>query len=284
MNSDSKYPKNHESPLGIGPAAVLIMTVWTGVFYLCFFLFPFVSFPGEVIAVVVSGLVCSLSAFGALAFLIGKQISRPRLVFILILCVCADIGINLAVQHFQPAHREMTHVYAGINLTLMGIAFCGGLLMSDMIKKPSYIMPLAAAAGLADIWSVSSGVTHTIIQSRAAMNFFLFSFPVAGKGILPIIGVADFAFAAMFLSLSYKFDIPAARTRLLLAASFVLSMGLAVVMGGGAPVLPVMGGLFVIGNYAHIKITDPREKKEAALGLLIIMVALAAVTLIKGAG
>ncbi len=281
MNSDAEFQGNKNSPPAVGPSAPTVMIVWVGVFYFCLFLFSRVSFPGDVMAMGAAGLACSLSAFGALALISGKNVTRSRLVVMLMACACADIGVNLAALHLPLPAGVAPHVHAGVNLTLMGVAFCGGRLMSDMIKKPSYIIPLAAAAGLADIWSVTLGVTNEIIQSRTAMNFLLLYFPVAGKGVLPIIGVTDFVFAVMFLSLSRKFHIPMARTRLLLAASFVLSVGVAAIGGFGVPVLPVMGVLFIVGNHAHIRITDPREKRDAALGLLIIMVALAAVTLTR---
>ena len=153
--------------------------------------------------------------------------------------------------------------------------------LSGIIKKPSYLIPLVAAAGLADIWSVSFGATNKIIQSRTAMNFLLFSFPVAGKGILPVIGVTDLIFAAMFLSLSSRFNIPVIRTQVLVAASFIISITVAVFGGFGVPVLPVMGMFFIIGQYKYIKIVDPKEKREAIHGILIIAAALAVITFMK---
>ncbi len=281
MNSVPEFQRKNDSPHKVGAPAAVVVIAWAGVFYFCSFLFARISFSSEIMAMGASGLACTLSALGALVLLVGKPVARHRLVVILILCALADIGVNLAVLRFPPADQGVAHVYAGINVMLMGIAVCGGLLMSELIKKPSYIIPLAAAAGIADIWSVSFGVTNTIVSSRTAMNFLLFSFPVAGKGVLPIIGVTDFAFAAMFLSLSRKFDFPETKTRLLLAASFILSVGVAVLGGFGVPVLPVMGVLFIAGNYSHVKLTDPREKRDAAWGLLIIVAALVAVTLIK---
>ncbi|MCP4687049.1 MAG: hypothetical protein GY859_03305 [Desulfobacterales bacterium] len=281
MDPDPGMQSNNDSPPDRGLTPATVIAVWIAIYYTCFFLFSRVSFPGEIMAMAVSALVCTLSALGALVFLVKRSFTRSRLIFLLILCACADIGVNLALQRLAPPGGGAPHVPAGINLTLMGVAFCAGVLLSRLIQKPSYIIPLAAAAALADAWSVTLGPTHAIVQSRVAMNFLLFSFPVAGKGVLPIIGVTDFVFAAMFLSLSRKFHIPEGKTRLLLAASFVASIGVAVVGGFGVPVLPVMGLFFIVGNYRHVAITDPREKRDAALGLLIIAAALAVVTWIK---
>lgn len=259
----------------------VIIAAWIGIFYVCHYVFADASFTGGVLDSAMSGLICSLSAFGVLSFLVAKKLERQKAVIILILCLGTDIGINKLLQGFQTANSSMLHYYAWINVTLLGIALCAGILLSSIIKKPSYLIPLAVVAGLADIWSVSFGVTNKIIQSRTAMNFLLFSFPVAGKGILPVIGVTDFIFATMFLSLSSRFDMPVIRTQVLVAASFIISITVAVFGGFGVPILPVMGMLFIIGQYKYIKIVDPKEKREAVYGILIIATALAVVTFVK---
>ena len=56
---------------------------------------------------------------------------------------------------------------------------------------------------------------------------------------------------------------------------------MAVFGGFGVPVLPVMGLFFIIGQYKYIKIVDPKEKREAVHGILIIAVAFTVVTFIK---
>ena len=262
------------------PAVIIV--VWIGIFYSCYYIFSKTSFSVSALNYAMSGLICSLSAFGVLSFLVAKKLERLKAVIILILCLGTDIGINKVLPGIQTANSNiLLHYYAGINLTLLGVALCGGILLSSIIKKPSYLIPLVAAAGLADIWSVSFGVTNKIIQSRTAMNFLLFSFPVAGKGILPVIGVTDLIFAAIFLSLSSRFDIPVIRTQVLVAASFIISITVAVFGGFGVPVLPVMGLVFIIGQYKYIKIVDPKEKRDAVYGILIIAAALAVVTFTK---
>ena len=264
-----------------GRTTITIVVFWVAIFYAYYFLFAGAdaSCCGTT-ALFVSGLICSLSALVVLFFLVGKKLENWKIIALLILCVGADIGINKIIQGGLDVNdSRLLHCHVGLNLTLMGIALCGGALLSRIIRKPSYLIPLAAAAGLSDIWSVAFGVTNTIAQSRTAMNFLLFSFPVAGKGILPIIGVTDFVFAAMFLSLSDKFNMPIVRTRVLIAASFIISITIAVIGGGGVPVLPVMGMLFIIGQYKHVKIVDPKEKRDAVFGLLIIAAALAVLTL-----
>ena len=261
MISDSGSEKIDGTPITSKTTMpAVVIAVWTGIFYVCYYIFIKTSFSGGTL---ISGLICSLSAFGVISSLVGKKLQRQKTAIILILCLGANIGLNKMLQGFQTVNgNSLLHYYAGINLALMGIALCGGILLGSIVKKPSYLIPLTAAAGLADVWSVAFGVTNNIVQSRTAMNFLLFSFPIAGKGVLPVIGVTDFIFAAMFLSLSFRFDMPVIRTQILLAASFILSITVAFVGGFGVPVLPVMGGLFIIGQYKYVKIVDPKEKKR----------------------
>ena len=262
--------------------SILIMiTVWTAVFYICYFLFSIISFSNITAALAISGLLSALSTFGVLTVLIKKKISESYALMMLILSLSADIGINMIIPNSGTDTNPLLHYYAGINIALLGTALGGGILISGIIRKPSYLIPITAAAGLADIWSVSVGVTRKVVQSKTAMNFLLFSFPVAGKGIRPIIGVTDFIFAVLFLSLSHRFNFPIMRTQVAVAASFIVSISVAVFGGFGVPVLPLMGVFFIMGQYPHVKISDPQEKRDALRGILIIAAALTAVTLIK---
>jgi hypothetical protein len=280
MNGHMTHKHNKQGTKCTIPAVIIFL--WLCFFYICFFLFDKISFETDSLALFISALLCALSCFVVLSSLIKTKLSLRKNITIIGLCITVDLGINILIVFFPSwDDRVLLHYYAGINLALMGIAVCGGVLISSIIKKASYIIPLAATAGIADIWSVSYGVTNTIVQSRTAMNFLLFSFPVSGKGFLPIIGMTDYIFAGMFLSLSYNFNIPVQRTRYLIAASFILSISVAVFGGIGVPVLPVMGVSFILGNYNYVRIVDPEEKKEAVHGLLIIIAALALITIIK---
>ena len=262
---------------------VLLIALLPGVFYLCNFVFAKAPDFNETLALAISGLICALAVFGVLSLLIQRNISKSAAALILVLSLAADIGLNILIRDIESTHYGAVrlHYYALINLALLGIAWSGGVLLSGVIKKASYLIPLVVAAGIADIWSVGWGVTSEIVQSKTAMNYLLFSFPVAGKEILPLIGVTDFVFATLFLMLAHRFDMPIITTRILLVSAFILAITVAVWCGIGVPVLPVMGVLFIIGNYKHVKITDPKDRKDAVLGIIIIVTALAVVTLVK---
>lgn len=182
-----------------------------------------------------------------------------------------------------PPGPYEVHAFALVNLGLIFFAAAAGTLLGGIIEKPSYLIPVCAVAGIADLWSVfsASGVTKAISTSRTALNFVLVSFPVLGYGVRPLIGVTDFIFAGLFVFMAVRFSMPLGKTALLLGAAFVVSVGLAVTAGIGIPVLPLMGILFVAGHYRALKITDPAELREAVLGIVIVILALGAITFVR---
>jgi len=258
------------------------LLAWTGLFYLCLWGFARIPDLGTVSSVWISGVICSLSTFGILCALINTLRSLRMMAVILISCIGANIAINQVARAVVASGGIATgHLHMGINVILLGVAVCSGVLLSYGVKKKTYIIPLALAAGMADIWSNTLGVTRQVIQSPVAMNHLLIHFPVIGRGVQPLVGITDFAFAALFMSMAGRFHLPVTKTQFVVGASFVIAITMAVVSGYGTPVLPVMGILFIVAHYRDIRVIDPREKKETLMGLFIIALALILITLLK---
>jgi len=282
--------------------ALIAVFAWLGLYYGFFYIGRQVSFAnyswGPSVALMLSAVMCSLATIGVLAFLIQRKFAGLILPCLLIICVAADGALNRSILSYQAEKQDvesvstpekeervnsendpLLHYLAAINLSLLGIALCGGLLASGIIKKTSYLIPLSVIAGIADCWSVFAGVTKQIAASRVATNYFLVNFPVSGQGIQPLIGVADFLFSAMYLDLSQRFNLSMKRTLFVLITSFLASITLATLIGTGLPVLPIMAVLFIAAHYDRIRIVDPREKKDALIGATIVAGILAAATL-----
>ncbi len=260
-----------------------MIALFPAAFYLFTFIFAKTPDFNVRLALFIAGGVCALVVFVSLAYFINQSRTNAGAMLSLFLGLGVNIGLNLLMRRetgLEPALAPV-HIHVLVNLALLGIAYGGGVLLSKAVKKASYLIPLAAAAAIADLWSVGWGATREIVQSPTAMNYLLFAFPVAGKGILPLIGVTDFVFAALFLALGHRFHLSIPKTQFLLIAAFLASIAFAVVSGIGVPVLPVMGLFFIGGHFQHLKITDPREKKEALAGVLIIVAALCILSLIK---
>lgn len=283
--------------------ALMAVFAWLGLYYGFFFIGRQVSFSsyswGPSVALILSAVMCSLASVGVLAFLVQRKFTGLVLPCLLIICVAADVALNRSIISYQAKKADvesistlekeervnsendpLLHYLAAINLSLLGIALCGGLLVSGIIKKPSYLIPLSVVAGIADCWSVFAGVTKQIAASRVATNYFLVNFPVSGLGIQPLVGVADFLFSVMYLDLSRRFDLSMKRTLFVLITSFLVSITLATLIGTGLPVLPVMVILFIAAHYDRIRIVDSREKREALIGATIVAGILAAATLL----
>ncbi|MFH2218630.1 MAG: hypothetical protein ABII68_03080 [Pseudomonadota bacterium] len=273
----------------------MAVLAWLGVFYAFFFTFQQDSFSnlseGHAMALILSAAVCSLSTVGVLAFLVQKKPAGLILPCLLFICVTADIALNRSMISHRaekpkvesapaPDEDPLLHHLAGINVSLLGIALCGGLLVSGMIKKPSYLIPLSVIAGIADFWSITFGATKQIAVTRTATNYFLLNFPVSGQGIQPLIGAADFLFAAMYIDLSRRFMLSMKRTLSVLIAAFLVSIAIAVFLGTGVPVLPVMAVFFILAHYDRIRIVDPKEKRDALTGTAIVIGILMVATLL----
>lgn len=256
-----------------------------------------------------SGIACSLLTFwvvwGLVVYFHAAGLSRTALVVIFAVSAILVAGTNLIwlsppvvsegstvigesvltaeAGMPQAGVSNKVHAFAFVNLGLIFAAAAAGTLLGGIIEKPSYLIPVCAVAGLADLWSVfsASGVTKAISTSRRALNFVLVSFPVVGYGVRPLIGVTDFIFAGLFIFMAVRFSMPLLRTAILIGSAFVISVGLAVGAGIGIPVLPVMGVLFVAGHYQALRITDPAERREAIMGILIVVLALGVITFMR---
>jgi len=274
--------------------ALMAVFAWLGLYYGFFYIGRQVSFAnyfrGPSMALVLSAVVCSLATIGVLSLLVQRKFTGLTLPCLLIICIAADVALNHSIIFYQAKKPDvesistpekekrdysgndaLLHHLAAINLSLLGIALCGGLLVSGSIKKTSYLIPLSVIAGIADCWSVFAGVTKQIAASRVATNYVLVNFPVSGQGIQPLIGAVDFLFSAMYLDLSRRFNLSMKRTILVLITSFLASIILATFIGTGLPVLPVMAVLFITAHYDRIRIVDPREKREAVIGATIVV-------------
>lgn len=297
----SLYKDNDSTSSWKVTKTLIAVSTWLGLFYCFYYICKKVSFSNlssELsIELIISAVVCSFSTVGVLAFLVQRKLSMLILPCILVICVVADVMLNRSiisysaekpeVESISTAEKEkvvclrndqLLHHFAAINLSLLGIALCGGLLVSGIIKKPSYLIPLSIIAGIADCWSVFAGVTKQIAANRIATYYVLVNFPVSGQGIQPLIGATDFLFSAMYLDISRRFNLSMKRTIFILITSFLVSIVIATLLKRGVPVLPIMAVLFIAANYDNIKIVDPQEKREAVIGITIVAAILASAT------
>ena len=88
---------------------------------------------------------------------------------------------------------------------LLVVAAQIGAFFGRGVQDRSHIWPLVIVAVLVDTWSVFShdGLSHALVVEGAAPAvhpLLLFSFPVPGVGVTPVLGVADLLFSGLLLA------------------------------------------------------------------------------------
>ena len=171
----------------------------------------------------------------------------------------------------EPAlPEENPHRIMLLGLCQLVLAAGLGLWIGFGIDALSHLIPIALVAGLADIWSVSSGATSVIIRS-SQIHYFLLRFPLLG-GPTPempfLIGLTDFLFFGIFFTAAFRFGLGAVRNLILLGLSFPITVTLAIFFHVGLPVLPIMALLFVGGNYSRLQV---RKDELVKVGIFLVL-------------
>jgi len=286
MTSDEKAVRPDDSgAAGEFMGFILAPSIWLLLFYsMVFWIVPALEGPLAGLPKNLSGVpiflsagLMSLTALLALWKMSSARLDTRLLWVLFLLGILTDIGINQSItQGSGTAHHS-----AFINLSLLGLTLSGGILVSRLVERATYILPLSVIAGIADIWSVFAGVTKKAVESKVALNYALFSYPVPGFGIRPLVGATDFLFAVLYMSLARRFGFSLKKNLTLLALSFLISIAIAIISGVGIPVLPVMALFIILGNWSQVKVTDPKELRESLTGIVLIVVALTVITLVR---
>jgi hypothetical protein len=162
-----------------------------------------------------------------------------------------------------------------VDLAILGIAFNLGKLVGLLVNQRSFIVPLALVAAVADLWSVFAGPTAQIIQVPDYYRYFLVCYPQLGSTILsPIIGIGDFTFLALFLTLIPRFELRARSTSWGIIISFIIALFLSTISNKGIPVVPFMATAFLVANWKllEFKRSDIRTAFIFILLFLVVVI------------
>jgi hypothetical protein len=177
------------------------------------------------------------------------------------------------------------------NLALIFWAALIGRLVSRVIREGKLLLPVAVAASLADIFTVFWGfVGQAAKEAPKVVEAFSAQAPaleVAKQTAAPVltsVGMGDFLFLAIFLSVALRFAMNAtgavwAAFVAMLAASVVLSFG----FPGGIPGLPFISVGVLLVNRRHLSFTaEERRSLLVAGGVLVVVIAIVAAKLLLG--
>jgi hypothetical protein len=132
------------------------------------------------------------------AVLVGVHWSAgalPRLSVGLFVALAAAVVAPFALDALNAPHSVAAYLRGGLALT--AAAWLGAALGRGM-QAPAHLWPLVIVALSADLWSVTSpsGVTAQLLTEPAqeTLSILTLNAPVAGLGIVPVIGMGDVVF------------------------------------------------------------------------------------------
>lgn len=151
-----------------------------------------------------------------------------------------------------------------------------GALASLIVREKDLLLPVALTAVIVDVWGVYWGfvaeVTKTAPQIASSLSAAV---PVAAKAMVPVpvlgsVGIGDFAFCGLFLSVVWRFGLEWRPTLayIVLAVSLgpMVAMGLPALFGYSLDTLPGLPfiAIAVVGaSRRHLQV--PRAMKFALL-------------------
>lgn len=178
-------------------------------------------------------------------------------------------------------------------LFLLACLFVGKVL-SRIVRERAMTLPVCIVAALADIFTVFWGPTGEALEKAPELVKKLsVAIPEAGSAAGPegaaglahvaTMGLGDFIFLALFLSLAARFGFPVLRSvaAMLAAACVGIILALADPLGlPGMPLLPYLSAGFVAVNLREFRLSEQERRDLAiALGILVLMFALVAIAL-----
>jgi hypothetical protein len=174
------------------------------------------------------------------------------------------------------------------NLALIFWAVLIGRLVSRVIREGKLLLPVAVAASLADIFTVFWGfVAHAAEKAPEIVEAFSAQAPaleVAKQTAAPVltsVGIGDFLFLAIFLSVALRFAMNATGA---MWAAFVSMLVAAVVLfwlPGGIPGLPFISVGVLLVNRRYLNFTaEEKRSLWIAAGLVVVVIAIVALMVI----
>lgn len=222
--------------------------VWCGGFVAFgLMLGPLTRLEGGIAGVFLSSVVYMAAAFASIWILQRGGFRRWQAVVMLGL----GVAVNLLADHLMAGTVSRMIV----TLSIIAGGFGLGSLIAAMVDSPRYVVPIGFVASLADIWSVLSGPTKSIMESKHreyVMRHAFVSQPPSGEQIQPIAGAADLVFVALFVCIAARLGLSVRRSMLGMFGGLAIGLAAAMLLGG-IPGLPFIAGGFIAANWREVQ-------------------------------
>ena len=165
---------------------------------------------------------------------------------------------------------EFLEWQAPASFAKLGSATFAGWILLEVFEEVSWVVTVALIIPWVDAYSVWRGPTNTIVEHhRGVFERLSFAFPAPGQESTANLGIPDILFFAVFLAAADRFALRTRLTWLLMAASFGVTIALAVWLDlGGLPALPLLSLAFLSANadllwrQMRFRSASPRETES----------------------
>ena len=175
-----------------------------------------------------------------------------------VLAVCS-VAIVFAVTRWNPGNAASLLLK---DLAQLSFACVVGAFLARRIQDPELLLAIGVIVSVTDLWSVTRGVTKTLLASNA-IDYFLLNFPVLLKPQVGyFIGTSDFILATVYIAFADKLGSAWWRGPVSMLIGMATAGTLAITLQRPLPVLPFMVPAF------HLLIPGSRRMSREGLRLL----------------
>jgi hypothetical protein len=130
------------------------------------------------------------------------------------------------------------------------LASAAGVLLGRQVAEGWWLAAIAVFAVIADTWSVFAGPTKVVVErAPQALDYLLVHFPILGQGGPGMgLGISDFIFLALFTAGAIGAGLRSTAGFVAMAASFPLTVAVALIWKPALPALPFLAIAFLAAN------------------------------------
>ena len=220
-------------------------------------------------------------------------LARPEVTVPLVLRLGMPPKVLLAMGRlFIWPSRDLQDLVGNVALILWAVLI--GRMVSRIIREGKLLLPVAVIASLVDIFTVFWGfVGHAaekaphVVQALSAQAPAVEVAKQVNAPILTYIGIGDFLFIAMFLSVALRYALPASRA---MWAAFVSMLVAALVLTifapPGIPGLPFISVAVLLVTRRYFTFTAEEKRALVVAGAIVLAIAalIAGRLLVRGQG
>lgn len=196
-----------------------------------------------------------------------------------LLCAVAYGGGFVVMAYVLKSHPPLPVVYGMVGLhqlMLMLLAVFLGVTISYIIRERNLLLPVVIVAALVDFWNVYVGPLGHVVATRPdIIDKVTVRMPAPAPGMpVPMIGMGDFVFLGLYLSVIFRYGMRVKGTFWLGYALMTITMLAVLTIGLPVPALVPMALAVIIANVGLFKL----KREEMLATILVSFIVLALLT------